>query len=80
MISDTIGALARAGRLGPILAGPATGYTSVYLIEVALLFATLIAVGPLVRRRVADPGLSRPHLSASTLTTPQLSRLAGSSQ
>jgi BCD family chlorophyll transporter-like MFS transporter len=80
MISDTIGALARAGRLGPILAGPATGYTSVYLIEVALLFATLIAVGPLVRRRVVEPGLGRPHLSASTLTTPQLSRLAGSSR
>ena len=28
----------------------ATGYSVVYHIEIALLFATLIAIGPLVRR------------------------------
>ncbi len=48
LISDSVGALARQGRLGPTLAGPATGFTAVYLIELVLLFLTLIALGPLV--------------------------------
>jgi BCD family chlorophyll transporter-like MFS transporter len=46
----TGGAFARSGRLGPALAGPATGYSAVYLIEAALLLATLITVMPLARR------------------------------
>jgi BCD family chlorophyll transporter-like MFS transporter len=29
---------------------PATGYSFVYHVEIALLFATLVAIGPLVRR------------------------------
>jgi BCD family chlorophyll transporter-like MFS transporter len=48
LISDGVGALGRAGRLGSALTGPATGYTVVYLIELVLLFVTLIALGPLV--------------------------------
>jgi BCD family chlorophyll transporter-like MFS transporter len=32
------------------MSGAATGYSVVYHIEIALLFATLVAVGPLVRR------------------------------
>ncbi len=47
LISDTFGALAHAGQLGPTLAGPATGYTVVYLIELVLLLLTLVAIGPL---------------------------------
>ncbi len=50
VLSDAIGAFARSGRLGPALAGPATGYSAVYLIEAALLLATLITVMPLARR------------------------------
>jgi BCD family chlorophyll transporter-like MFS transporter len=49
VISDAIGALARSGRLGPALAGPATGYSAVYLIEVVLLIATYFALAPLSR-------------------------------
>jgi BCD family chlorophyll transporter-like MFS transporter len=30
------------------LATPTTGYTAVYHIEIVLLFATLVAIGPLV--------------------------------
>jgi BCD family chlorophyll transporter-like MFS transporter len=56
LIRDGFGALAESGALGPALANPSSGYSLVYHIEIALLFATLIAVGPLVRRRRADPG------------------------
>jgi len=36
--------------MGPALESPATGYLFVYHFEIALLFAALIAVGPLTRR------------------------------
>jgi BCD family chlorophyll transporter-like MFS transporter len=48
-IRDVAGGLAEAGTLGPALATPATGYGVVYHIEIALLFCTLVAIGPLVR-------------------------------
>ncbi len=53
LIRDGVSLLAERGLLGQALADPATGYSVVYHIEIALLFATLIAIGPLVRR--ADP-------------------------
>jgi len=36
---------------------PATGYSFVYHIEIGLLFVTLVAIGPLVRRshKAAQP-------------------------
>jgi len=49
LICDGIGTLAAQGRLGPAMTGPEIGYSFVYHIEIALLFATLIAIGPLVR-------------------------------
>jgi MFS transporter, BCD family, chlorophyll transporter len=48
-IRDLVASLADSGALGSVLTGPAIGYVSVYNIEIALLFATLVAVGPLVR-------------------------------
>lgn len=50
VIRDVVAGLAADGSLGPALQGPAVGYVSVYLIEIVLLFATLAAIGPLVRR------------------------------
>ena len=52
---NAIGALAVQGALGPALVSPATGYMFVYHLEILLLFAALVAVGPLVRagRRTA---------------------------
>jgi len=47
-LRDAFGALAERGALGPALTGPAVGYGFVYHIELLLLFATLIAIGPLV--------------------------------
>jgi BCD family chlorophyll transporter-like MFS transporter len=48
IIRDGVGALATSGQLGEALATPSTGYTAVYHIEIVLLFATLVAIGPLV--------------------------------
>ena len=48
VMRDSIGALAKSGALGEALQTPATGYGVVYQIEIILLFATLIAIGPLV--------------------------------
>jgi BCD family chlorophyll transporter-like MFS transporter len=49
-LRDAVTTLGETGVLGPVLTGPATGYVAVYLTEIVLLFATLVAVGPLVRR------------------------------
>jgi MFS transporter, BCD family, chlorophyll transporter len=49
-LRDAVAGLSARGALGEALTGPATSYGFVYHIEIALLFATLIALGPLVRR------------------------------
>ena len=51
LIRDAVSGLAASGALGPTLDQPATGYSFVYNCEIGLLFATLIAMGPLVRAR-----------------------------
>ena len=51
LLRDGIGGLASAGLLGEAFASTATGYAVVYGIEIVLLFATLAAIGPLVRIR-----------------------------
>ena len=48
-VRDTVNHAAITGNLGEALASPATGYSVVYHIEILLLFATLVALGPLVR-------------------------------
>ena len=52
--------MAMQGWLGPALAGPVTGYSFVYYTEICLLFVTLIAIGPLVRR-ARLPSVSQPE-------------------
>ena len=47
---DFVSSLAMQGALGSTLAVPVTGYSFVYYLEICLLFVTLVAVGPLVRR------------------------------
>ena len=49
-LRDWIGAIAMSGAWGETLATPATGYSFVYHTEIGLLFATLVILGPLVRR------------------------------
>ena len=55
IIRDGVAALAQRGVLGVALDNAATGYSVVYHIEIALLFAALVAIGPLARpvRRAA---------------------------
>jgi BCD family chlorophyll transporter-like MFS transporter len=53
-IRDLVSGMATQGLLGPALNMPSTGYGFVYHIEIALLFATLIAIGPLVRPARVD--------------------------
>jgi BCD family chlorophyll transporter-like MFS transporter len=48
-LRDLVSHLAASGSLGPAISGPASGYSAVYHIEIAVLFAALIAIGPLVR-------------------------------
>ncbi|MEN9316349.1 MAG: hypothetical protein RIS35_2742 [Pseudomonadota bacterium] len=61
-LRDLIAGPAAAGWLGEALQSPATGYATVYHLELLLLFATLAALGPLVRRRSpAPPSPSEPQ-------------------
>ena len=48
-IRDLVSTLAVHGDFGVALASPATGYSVVYHLELYLLFAALIVIGPLVR-------------------------------
>ena len=48
-LRDTVGGYAMAGDLGAVFVSPAFGYSFVYQIEIVALFATMIALGPLVR-------------------------------
>jgi len=50
LLRDLVSALASGGHLGGALDSPVTGYGFVYNLEIVLLFATLVALGPLVRR------------------------------
>jgi BCD family chlorophyll transporter-like MFS transporter len=49
-LRDLVSGWAIAGDLGPALTGPVTGYGAVYHLEIIILFAALVAIGPLVRR------------------------------
>ena len=48
---DLFSGWAASGALGEALSEPATAYSVVYHVEILLLFTTLVAIGPLVRRR-----------------------------
>lgn len=48
-VRDVVTSAGATGALGPAFEGPAAGYGIVYHIEILLLFATLVAIGPLVR-------------------------------
>ncbi|MBL8307696.1 MAG: PucC family protein, partial [Rubrivivax sp.] len=58
-LRDVITGLAQSGALGEVLNSPGIGYSFVYHVELYLLFATLIAIGPLVRHRRSVPATPR---------------------
>jgi BCD family chlorophyll transporter-like MFS transporter len=49
-LRDGVAQLQMGGSFGPEFADPALGYSVVYHVEMLLLFITLVALGPLVRR------------------------------
>ncbi len=57
-LRDFVSAVAGTGMFGSGLAADSAGYDAVYVLEIALLFLTLAALGPLVRFRLpsAAPG------------------------
>ncbi|NBC88248.1 MAG: MFS transporter [Alphaproteobacteria bacterium] len=63
-LRDGVSALVMTGDAGEAIATRATGYTSVYLLEILLLLAGLAAIGPLV-------GRGRSHTLASGERTGQ---------
>jgi BCD family chlorophyll transporter-like MFS transporter len=48
-IRDGVAAIGTNGALGPAFTNASAAYSVVYHLEIALLFATLVAIGPLIR-------------------------------
>lgn len=59
VLRDVISALAENGAFGAALASPATGYNFVYHLEILLLLAALVAIGPLARHGADERARSR---------------------
>ncbi len=57
-LRDSVGSYAMAGHLGDVFVTPTFGYAFVYQIEIVVLFATVIALGPLVRALPYTPKLT----------------------
>ena len=51
ILKDWVSHLVSAGRLGPALTTPTVAYDVVYILEIVVLLATIIALVPLVRRQ-----------------------------
>ncbi|MCH2096892.1 MAG: BCD family MFS transporter [Pseudomonadales bacterium] len=68
-LRDLVAAFATEGRLGPALTDVGAGYGAVYHLEILLLFATLVALGPLVSHV--------PHARARTHGTLGLAEMPG---
>nr|WP_294506971.1 PucC family protein [uncultured Rhodopila sp.] len=77
LIRDGVSYLAVHGMLGEGLESQQIGYSFVYHIEIALLFATLIAIGPLVRRPSVEgrtqcsPGFGFGEIASQPLSLPR---------
>jgi BCD family chlorophyll transporter-like MFS transporter len=59
-LRDVVTSMASQGMLGTGLSDPSVGYSVVYHLEIALMFAALIAIGPLVRMSV-EPRINKSH-------------------
>jgi BCD family chlorophyll transporter-like MFS transporter len=66
-LRDVFSRLAVEGALGPALMGPSVGYAFVYHLEIVLLFATLIAIGPLVQHTSTGQARSPSKLGLAEL-------------
>lgn len=66
LIRDVVASLALADGFGATLAQRATGYGTVYILEIGLLLATLVVLGPLVGRVRTGPA---PHFGLTEFPT-----------
>jgi MFS transporter, BCD family, chlorophyll transporter len=66
-LRDSVSSLATHGALGSALTDPAVGYSFVYHLEIVLLFATLIALGPLVRAHGREAAAGRERFGLAEL-------------
>ena len=64
-INDAGATLAVSGALGDALADPVTGFTLVYGLEILLLLATIIAIGPLARKQRKPVEVASPDMSVA---------------
>jgi BCD family chlorophyll transporter-like MFS transporter len=65
-INDAVGALAVTGALGEALTDPVAGYCAVYGIEILLLLAAIIAIGPL-SRKTPHPAEANPFCGSPSI-------------
>lgn len=61
VLRDIVSHLAEQKLLGPALTDAAVGYSTVYHLELLLLFVTLVAIGPLVGRTTIKPASPPPN-------------------
>lgn len=70
VLRDAVASFALADGLGATLAQRATGYGIVYVLEIILLLATLVVLGPLVGRvRTSGPGAGQSHFGLTEFPT-----------
>ncbi len=65
LVRDGVSVLANSGALGPVLSTNWAGYAAVYQLELFLLLATLVAIGPLAR--LARSAQTKPGLGLAQL-------------
>jgi BCD family chlorophyll transporter-like MFS transporter len=58
ILRDVVAGFAARNSFGVALSGPATGYMFVYVLEIVLMAATIVAMVPLLRREKAIPTAS----------------------
>jgi MFS transporter, BCD family, chlorophyll transporter len=61
--------LAVTGALGPAMTSPASGYGIVYHLEIGLLFAALIAIGPLAKHAPSRPDVTNSRFGITNFPT-----------
>lgn len=66
-LRDWVSHMAESGTLGATLSDPSVGFSFVYHLEILLLFATLVAIGPLVRPLGAEPPQSTQRFGLAEL-------------
>jgi BCD family chlorophyll transporter-like MFS transporter len=59
-LRDVVTQITSTGMLGQGMAVPFTGYSVVYHVEMLFLFITLVAIGPLVRKKMSRTPVSAP--------------------